>query len=118
MLFNWDLYNFTDFDQLNTYLIKKFNIPAFQHRINLCLSVFSFEMLNFVSSHKILKEVIVKNFLEKSLIEKPDLVDDNKEIVFIPENTRTLRNCKTFVTKHDVVSKLFQKHLTTSQTLF
>ena len=118
MLFNLDLYNFTDFDQLNKYLIKKFNIPAFQHRIILRLSIFSFKMLNFVSAPKILKEVIVKNFQEKSLIEKPDLVDDNKESVFIPENTRTFRNGETFSTKHDVVSKFCLKHLTTSQTLF
>jgi len=103
VLFNLDLYNFTDFDQLNKYLIKKFNIPAFQHRIILRLSIFSFKMLNFVSAPKILKEVIVKNFQEKSLIEKPDLVDDNKESVFIPENTRTFRNGETFSTKHDVV---------------
>ncbi len=53
--------------------------------------------------------MIVKKIQEKSLIEKPDLIDDNKESVFIPENTRTLRNGETFLTKHDVVSKFCLK---------
>ena len=48
-----DLYTFTDFDQLNIYLLKKCNIPAFQHCIIHRLSIFSFKMLNFFSTPKI-----------------------------------------------------------------
>ena len=66
MLFKVDLYTFTDFDKLNTYLVNKFNIPAFQHRIIHRLSVFSFKMLNFVSAPKNLKEVFLKSLEEKS----------------------------------------------------
>ena len=55
MLLKVDLYTFTDFDELNTYLLNKFNILAFQHRIIHRLSVFSFKMLNFVSAPKNLK---------------------------------------------------------------
>ena len=64
MLFNLD---FTDFDQLDTYLIKKFNIPAFQHRIIHCLFILSFKKLNFLSAPKILKEVIAVNFQENQI---------------------------------------------------
>ncbi len=56
MLLKVDLYTFTNFDELNTYLLNKFNIPAFQHRIIHLLSVYSFKMLNFASASKILKE--------------------------------------------------------------
>ena len=97
MLFNLALHNFTYFDQLNIYLIKKCNIPSFQRRIIHHLSIFSFKMLNFVSAPKNLKEFIVKNLQEKNLIEKTDLVDDNKEPIFIPY--WTLRNGQTFLTE-------------------
>ena len=97
MLFNLALHNFTDFDQLNIYLIKKCNIPSFQRRIIHRLSLFSFKTLNFVSAPKILKEFIVKNFQEKNLIENRDLIDNNKEPIFIPY--WTLRNGKTFMTE-------------------
>ena len=46
MLFKLDLYAFTDFDQLNTYILNIFNILAFQHRIIHRVSIFSFKMLN------------------------------------------------------------------------
>jgi len=65
MLFKVDLYTFTDFDKLNTYLLNKFYIPAFQYRIIHRLSFFSLKMLNFVSAPKILKEVFLKSFEEK-----------------------------------------------------
>jgi hypothetical protein len=39
------------------------------------------------------------------LTRKTDLIDDDKEPVFITKNTRKLRNGKTFLTKHDDVSK-------------
>ena len=42
MLFKLYLYAFTDFDQLNTYLLNKYNILACQHRV----SIFSFQILN------------------------------------------------------------------------
>ena len=72
-------------------------MPSFQRRIIHRLSIFSFKTLNFVSAPKILKEFIVKNFQEKNLIENTDLVDDNKEPIFIPY--WTLRNGKTFMTE-------------------
>ena len=103
---------FTDFDKLNTYLVNKFNIPAFQHRIIHRLSVFSFKMLNFVSAPKNLKEVFLKSLEEKSLTEKSvsvDLVGAQIEPVFIPENTRTLRNGKTFLSKPEIVTKYYLK---------
>ena len=112
MLFKVDLYTFTDFDKLNTYLVNKFNIPAFQHRIIHRLSVFSFKMLNFVSAPKNLKEVFLKSLEEKSLTEKSvsvDLVGAQIEPVFIPENTRTLRNGKTFLSKPEIVTKYYLK---------
>ena len=86
MLFKVDLYTFTDFDKSNTYLLNKFTIPFFQHRIIHRLSVFS-SMLNFVSAPKILKEVFLKSFEEKSSTEESaseDLVGDRIEPVFIP----------------------------------
>jgi len=39
------------------------------------------------------------------LIGNTDLVDDKKEPVFIPENTRTQRNGNIFLAKHDIVSR-------------
>jgi hypothetical protein len=103
MLFNLDLHNLTDFDQLNIYLIKKCNIPAFQHRFIHHLSKFSFKMLNFVSAPKKLKGFIDKNFQEKKLIENTDLVDDYKEPIFIPY--WKLRNGKTFLTVLKILIK-------------
>jgi len=58
-------------------------------------------MLNFVSAPKNLKEVFLKSFEEKSSTKESvsvDLVGARIEPVFIPENTRTLRNGKTFLT--------------------
>ena len=72
--------------KLNTYLVNKFNIPAFQHRIIHRLSFFSFKMLNFVSAPKNLKEVFLKNLEEKSLTEKlvsVDFVDAQIEPVYL-----------------------------------
>ncbi len=40
MLFKLDSHNYTDYNELNEYLLGKFNIPAFQHRIIHWLSVF------------------------------------------------------------------------------
>ena len=69
-------------------------------------------MLNFVSAPKNLKEVFLKNLEEKSLTEKSvsvDLVVARKEPVFVPENTRTLRNGKKLLTKPGIVTKLYLK---------
>ena len=65
-------------------------------------------MLNFVSAPKNLKQVFLKSLEEKSLTEKSvsvDLVGAQIEPVFIPENTRTLRNGKTFLSKPEIVTK-------------
>ena len=64
------------------------------------------------SCRKIWKEVFLKNFEEKSLTEElvsVDLVGARIEPDFIPENTRTLRNCKTFQTKPEIVTKYYLK---------
>ena len=87
------IYGQTDYPKL--LLRTSQNIPAFQHRFFLHMSIFSFRTLNFVAVPKILKEVMVKKFQEKSLIG--------------PENTRTLRTGETFLTKHDIVSKFCLK---------
>ncbi len=75
------------------------------------LSIFSFKV-RFVSSPKILKEVLVKSYEEKSLTEESvsvELVDTPIELVFIPENTRTLRNGKTFQKKSEIFTKYYLK---------
>ena len=54
-----------------------------------------------------LREILVKSYEEKSLTEETvssDLVFARKEPVFIPENTRTLRNGKTFLKKREFVN--------------
>jgi len=63
-LFKLDLFQFTNFNELNDYLQDKYNIPAFQHRLLQRLSIFSFKILNFVSAPKILKEMIETKFQE------------------------------------------------------
>ena len=108
-------------DQLNTYLLNKFNIPAVQHRIIHRLSIFSIKMLNFVSAPKILREVFVKSLEEKSLAEdliSIDSVDAQKEPIFIPVNKSTLRNGKTFLTKPEIFTKFYLKDQTTFQNPF
>ena len=69
-------------------------------------------MLNFVSAPRILRQVFVKSLEEKCLTQELvsiDLVDDQKESVLIPENTRTLRNGKKFLTKSEIVTKFYFK---------
>ena len=69
-------------------------------------------MLNFVSSSKILKEVFLKSYEGKSLTEESvsvERVDTRIEPVFIPENTRTLRNGKTFQTKPEIFTQYYLK---------
>jgi hypothetical protein len=68
MLFKLDSHNHTDYNELNEYLLEKFNIPVFQHRIIHRLSILSYKMLNFTSAPKILKENIKDNFLGSSII--------------------------------------------------
>ena len=81
MLFKLDSHNYTDYNELNEYLLGKFNIPAFQHRIIHRLSIFSYKMLNFTSAPEILKENIVDNFLGSSIIQL-----SQKEPLFVPDN--------------------------------
>ena len=50
----------------NNYLKKKFDIPAFQHRLFQRLSVLSFKLLNFKAAPEILKDDILKNYLDLS----------------------------------------------------
>ena len=72
----------------------------------------SFKMLNFVLSPKILKEVLVKSQEEKSLTEESvsvELVDTWIEPFFIPEDTRTLRNGKTFQARPEIFTKYYLK---------
>jgi len=60
----------------------------------------------------ILKEILLKNNEEKSLTEESasvELVDTRIEPVFIPENTRTVRNGKTFQTNPEIFTKYYLK---------
>ena len=54
----------------------------------------------------------LKSFEEKSSTKESvfaDLVGARIEPVFIPENTRTLRNGKTFLTKPEIITKYYFK---------
>ena len=53
-LFKIDFSNFSDICEINEYLMKKFNIPAFQHRLLQRIALFSYKILNFTSAPCIL----------------------------------------------------------------
>ncbi len=67
-LFKLDTQEYSDYIELNTFLLEKYDIPAFQHRLFQRVSVFCFKMLNFKYSPKTLKDEICGNFLENFLI--------------------------------------------------
>ena len=92
---------------MNKYFLKKFNIPAFQHRIIHKLSVFSYKVLNFTSAPKILKENIVDHFLASSIIQLCQ-----KEPLFIPDNSKSLRNRVTTISFNEKVYKYAVKTFT------
>jgi hypothetical protein len=96
-LFNFDTQDFTDFNELNTYLLEKFDIPAFQHRLFQRVSVLSFKLLNFKSAPEILKNHILENFL--------DLTNFQLNPQLIPESTKRLRNRVINVFSTDVITK-------------
>jgi len=85
---------------LNDYLQDKYNIPAFQHRLLQRLSIFSFEMLNFVSSPKILKEMIETKFQELK-----SQGTNNADPLLVPENIRSLRNRNVIIYSQDAQLK-------------
>jgi len=65
-----------------------------------------------IKSFDFLNLFFLKSLEEKSLTEKSvsvDLVGAQIEPVFIPENTRTLRNGKTFQTKPEIFTKYYLK---------
>ncbi len=72
-------------------------------------------MLNFVSAPKNLKEVFFrrkkKKFRRKKFNQKVNLSRFSKcsNRTCLPENTRTLRNGKTFLSKPEIVTKYYLK---------
>jgi len=62
--------------------------------------VISFEMLNFVSAPKILKELIETKFHELKSQET-----NNADPLFVPENIRSLRNRNVIIYSQDAQSK-------------
>jgi len=113
MLFKLDSHNYTDYNELNEYLLGKFNIPAFQHRIIHRLSIFSYKMLNFTSAPEILKENIVDNFLGSSIIQL-----SQKEPLFLPDNSKSLRNRVITISSNEKVSKYALKTFTYFSNVF
>jgi len=113
MLFKLDPHNYTDYNELNEYLLGKFNIPAFQHRIIHRLSNFSYKMLNFTSAPEILKENIVDNFLGSSIIQLCQ-----KEPLFLPENSKSLRNRVITISSNQKISKYALKTFTYFSNVF
>ena len=97
-LFKLDTQDFTDFNHINDYILEKFNIQAFQHRLFHRLSILSFKMLNFESSPKILHNVILENFLELSSFEM--------NLLHVPDCKKVLRNRVITIFDADIISKL------------
>ncbi len=96
-LFNFDKQEFNDFNDINTYLMEKFDIPLFQHRLFQKLAVLSFKLLNFRSAPKILKNDTVNNFLELSSFQINPLL--------IPESVRKLRGRAINISTMDTITK-------------
>ena len=69
-------------------------------------------MIQIIFNQEIKSFDFLNMFFLKSLTEKSvsvDLVGAQIEPVFIPENTRTLRNGKTFLSKPEIVTKYYLK---------
>ena len=96
-LFNFDTQDFTDFNDVNTFLLQKFDIPAFQHRFFQRLSVLSFKLLNFKAAPEILKDDILKNYLDLSNFQLNPLL--------IPESFKELRSRTINIFSKDIISK-------------
>ena len=96
-LFNFDTQDFTDFNYVNTFLLQKFDIPAFQHRLFQRLSVLSFKLLNFKAAPEILKDDILKNYLDLSNFQLNPLL--------IPESFKELRSRTINIFSKDIISK-------------
>jgi len=97
LLFKFDISLFKDFNDINKFLLDKFGIPAFQHRVFSRLSIFSFKILNFSMSPKVLREVILENF-EK--LNEPEASTSDK-----PESVRVLRNRKVIISPDTLITK-------------
>jgi len=82
---------------MNTFLFDKFGIPAFQHRVFSRLSIFSFKLLNFSMSPRVLREVILENF-EK--LNEPETSTSDK-----PESIGVLRNRKINISPDNPITK-------------
>ena len=103
MLLKLDITDFTDYNQLNDYLLKKYAIPAFHHRLIQRLSVFSFKMLNISSSPENLKEDATNSFFDLGISEMI-----SKEPVIIPDNVRVLRSRQITIKNIDPLSKFIK----------
>jgi hypothetical protein len=97
LLFKFDISLFKDFNDINSFLLDKFGIPAFQHRVFSRLSIFSFKILNFSMSPKVLRDVILENF-EK--LNEPEASTSDK-----PESVRVLRNRKVIISPDTLITK-------------
>ena len=87
-LFNIEFSEFTNLDDINSFLREKYGVSAFQHRIFHRISIFSFKLLNFLNKPKTLHECVLDNFLEKSAADVlPNnniniKLRNNKEIIY------------------------------------
>jgi hypothetical protein len=97
LLFKFDIILFKDFNDINTILLDKFGIPTFQQRVFSRLSIFSFKILNFSMSPKVLREVILENF-EK--LNEPEASTSDE-----PESVRVLRNRKVIISPDTLITK-------------
>ena len=75
--------------------------------------LFSYKMLNFTSAPEILKENIVDNFYASSIIQL-----SQKELLFIPGNSRSLRNRVITISSNEKVSKHVLKTFTYFSNVF
>jgi len=90
------IWNLTIFSHKISFLLYKFSIPAFQHRVFSRLSIFSFKILNFSMSPKVLREDILENFekqneTESSTSDKPESVRVliNRIVIISPDTPIT-----------------------------
>ena len=75
--------------------------------------LFSYKMLNFTSAPEILQENIVDNFYASSIIQL-----SQKEPLFLPDNSKSLRNRVITISSNEKVSKYALKTFTYFSNVF
>ena len=103
-LFKVDFSSFDSISDVNNFLLKNYNIYCFQSRTLVRFSTLTFKMIHY-SSPVQLKEESLNNLLTLSLIDSAP-----------PDDTRTLRNNKTYCTSQSDTPKLSFESLS-SKTL-